>query len=200
VDIGRVRTVVLAGGRSQRMGFDKLTALFAGEPLARRVALGLQELEPLFVTTSAVAGVLVGVRGARVVVTEPTAGPGATLALAHAAIAPEVYLAVLPCDVPFIDAERVRAFVARVPGDADLAWPVVAGTPGHPVVWSPEARRRITMLAENEPPLRVRADPALRAVALDEHNDAYVTDVDTPAAWAAAAARAARERPDEPIS
>jgi CTP:molybdopterin cytidylyltransferase MocA len=172
------------------MGFDKLTALFAGEPLARRVARGLHELEPVFVTTPAVAAVLEGVRGVRVVVTEPTAGPGATLALAHAAIAPELYLAVLPCDVPFIDAQRVRAFVARVPGDADLAWPVVAGTPGHPVIWSPQARRRISALAPDEQPLRVRADPTLRAVALDEPDDAYVTDVDTPDGWARAEARA----------
>jgi len=81
-----VRTVVLAGGRSQRMGFDKLTALFAGEPLARRVARGLLELEPLFVATPQVAEAIAAL-GVRVLVTEPTAGPSATLALAHAAIA-----------------------------------------------------------------------------------------------------------------
>jgi CTP:molybdopterin cytidylyltransferase MocA len=190
--IERVRTVVLGGGRSQRMGFDKLTALFAGEPLARRVARGLLELEPLFVTTPAVAAVVADLRGATVVVTEATAGPSETLALAHAAIPADAYLAVVPCDAPFIDAQKVRDFVARVPGDADLAWPVVGTTPGHPVLWSPKARARISSLRAGEPPMTVRADAALHAVALEESDDAYVTDVDTPGAWAAASERAAR--------
>jgi CTP:molybdopterin cytidylyltransferase MocA len=192
LQIERVRTVVLAGGRSQRMGFDKLTALFAGEPLARRVARGLVELEPVFVTTPAVAAVVAGLPGVSVIVTEPTAGPSETLALAHAAIPADAYLAVLPCDAPFIDAQKLRDFVARVPSDADLAWPLVGTTPGHPVVWSPKARTRIAALRADEPPMMVRADPALRAVALPATDDAYVTDVDTPSAWAAASERAAR--------
>ncbi|MDP9104335.1 MAG: hypothetical protein M3N49_00135, partial [Candidatus Eremiobacteraeota bacterium] len=75
---------------------------------------------------------------------------------------------------------------------ADLAWPVVGKTPGHPVVWSPNARARIPALRAGEPPMTVRADPALRIVALDESDNAYVTDVDTPDAWATASERAAR--------
>ena len=169
------------------MGFDKLTALFAGEPLARRVARGLLELEPLFVATPQVAEAIAAL-GVRVLVTEPTAGPSATLALAHAAIAQDAHLAVLACDLPFLDAERVRAFVARVPDDADLAWPVVANVPGHPVVWSPNARTRIPALRDDEPPLRVRLDATLRTSALEEPDDAYVLDVDTPEGWARAEA------------
>jgi CTP:molybdopterin cytidylyltransferase MocA len=191
--IERVRTVVLAGGRSQRMGFDKLVAPFAGEPLARRVARALAELDPVFVATQAVADAVAGISGVHVVITAPTAGPAETLALAHAAVPHDASLAVLPCDLPFVDAERVRAFVARVPNDADLAWPVVGEMPGHPVIWSPLARARIATLRPDERPLRVRGDPALRVVALDERDDAYVTDVDTPAAWDAASARAARD-------
>lgn len=172
------------------MGFDKLTALFAGEPLARRVARALAELEPLFVTTAAVGATLADVSGVEIIVTELTAGPSKTLALAHAAIPPELYLAVLPCDVPFADAARVSAFIVRVPDDADLAWPVVAGTPGHPVIWSPAARARIPALRAEEQPSLLRRDPTFRSYALDERDDAYVTDVDTPQAWAAAEARA----------
>jgi len=194
VDIARVRTVVLAGGRSQRMGFDKLVAMFAGEPLARRVARGLHELEPLFIATAPVAEVIADVPGAQTIVTEPTAGPSATLALAHAAIRDDVHIAVLACDLPFLDAERVRRFVARVAEDADLAWPVVGGVPGHPVVWSPNARRRIPTLVAEAAPMLVRDDPSLRAVAMDESDDAYVADVDTSDAWGAAERRALRPR------
>jgi CTP:molybdopterin cytidylyltransferase MocA len=194
LDIARVRTVVLAGGRSQRMGFDKLTTPFDGVALARRVALGLRDLEPLFVATPSVAEVISDLRFVRVVVTAPTAGPSETLALAHAAIPHDAYLAVLPCDLPFVDAALVRAFIERAPEDVDLAWPVVGGTPGHPVLWSPKARARISALHVNETPSRVRRDPALQAAGLEELDEAYVTDVDTPAAWAAAQARAVRAR------
>jgi CTP:molybdopterin cytidylyltransferase MocA len=176
------------------MGFDKLTALFDGVPLARRVVLALRELRPLIVATPAVADVISDLRFVQLVVTQPTAGPSVTLALAHAAIPHDAALAAMPCDLPFLDAAHVGAFVSRVPDDADLAWPDVNGTPGHPVLWSPKARARIPALRDNEPPMRVRRDPALRAVALDERDDAYVTDADTPEAWAAAEARATRAR------
>ena len=177
------------------MGFDKLTALFAGEPLARRVARALLSLEPVFVTTARVAEAISDIPGVRVIVTEPTAGPGATLALAHAALAPDACLAVLACDLPFLDAERVRGFVERVPGDVDLAWPVVGEIPGHPVLWSPRARERIPALRDDEPPMRVRRDPALRTAALAELDDAHVLDVDTPESWARGEERAKRARP-----
>jgi molybdenum cofactor cytidylyltransferase len=194
VRIQRVRVVVIAAGSSRRMGFDKLTASFAGEPLARRVACALLDLRPLFVATQPVAEVISDLIGVGIVETAPTAGQSETLALADASVFAEAYLAVLACDLPFLDAERVSAFIARVPDDADLAWPVVGETPGHPVVWSPKARERISGLHAETPPMRVRDDPALRAVALDEHDDAYVTDVDTPDAWNAAEARAMRAR------
>jgi molybdenum cofactor cytidylyltransferase len=194
LEIARVRTVVLAGGRSQRMGFDKLVAPFAGEPLARRIARGLAELEPLFVATPQVADAISDVRGVRVIVTEPTAGPSVTLALAHAAIPADAYLAVLACDLPLIDAERVRRFVARVPDTADLTWPTVADVPGHPVVWSPKARSHIPALRADEPPVRVRRDPSLSTGGIDELDMAHVLDVDTPDAWARAEARARQAR------
>ncbi len=192
MDLSRVRLVVLAAGSSRRMGFDKLAAPFAGIPLARRVALGLAELRPLVVAAYRVADVIGDLRALQFVVTAPTAGPSATLALAHTAVPHDLALAVVMCDMPFLDAERVRAFVARVPDDADQAWPVVAGVPGHPVIWSPRARTRIPTLRDDEPPARIRRDPTLRAVALEEHDDAYVTDVDTPDAWHEAEARARR--------
>lgn len=189
MDIARVRVVVLAAGSSRRMGFDKLAAPFAGVPLARRVALALAELRPLVVAAYRVVDVIGDLRTQQLVVTAPTAGPSATLALAHAAVPHQFALAVVMCDMPLLDAERVRAFIARVPDDADQAWPVVNGVPGHPVIWSPRARTRIPTLRDDEPPARIRRDPALRVAALEEKDEAYVTDVDTPQGWAAAEAR-----------
>ena len=171
------------------MGFDKLTAPFAGEPLLRRVVRALEPLAPLVVTTARAAAVLEGLPFATVVVTEPTAGTAATLGLADGAVSPDLALAVVAGDLPFIDAARVEEFLGRVPAEADVAWPVVAGTPGHPVVWSPAARARIPTLAPGDAPARLRRDPALIVVPIDAGDDAYVTDVDTPEAWEAALAR-----------
>ena len=191
MELKAVRTVVLCAGRARRMGFDKLAEPFAGVPLARRLALALAELEPLIVATPAVAEVLRGIPSVRVAMTVPTAGPSATLHLAHGEVRPDHWLAVLAGDLPFMDAEHVRRFIEKVPPNADLAWPVVGGMPGHPVVWSPNARARIPMLGPDEPPSRVRDEPGdLRCVAIEETGRAYVEDVDTPEAWEAAQARA----------
>ena len=188
-----MQTVVLAAGSSVRMGRDKLIAPFAGVPLARRVVLALADLRPLVVATPAVAEAIGDLPGVRLIVTGPTAGPSVSLALAHAATAPGIPLAVTACDLPFLDAALVRRLVARVPPDADLAFPVVRGTPGHPVVWSAKARARIPGLRDDEPPARVRRDGALRVVELAAEDEGYVLDVDTPAAWRAAERRAGRE-------
>jgi molybdenum cofactor cytidylyltransferase len=192
VDPARVQTIVLAAGSSLRMGRDKLIAPFGGIPLARRVALGLAGLHPIVVAAPGVADSLAGLPQVRLILTQPTAGPSVTLALANAAVAPDLALAVVACDLPFLDEALVLAFLERVPADADLAYPVVAGTPGHPVVWSPTARARIPALRVDEAPARVRRDTALRVVEVPETDDGYVFDVDTPAAWADAQARAAR--------
>jgi molybdenum cofactor cytidylyltransferase len=190
VDPAAVRLVILAAGSSTRMGWNKLAAPLAGIPLIRRVAGGLAVLGPLVVAAPEAAAALDGLPDVTVLVTDPTAGPGATLALANAALPPGP-IAVVAADLPFLDETLVWAFIARVPAEADLAYPVVAGTPGHPVVWSAGARARIAGLggaAGNS----LRSDPTLRVVALEETDDAYVSDVDTPAAWAAAETRLIR--------
>jgi CTP:molybdopterin cytidylyltransferase MocA len=92
-----------------------------------------------------------------------------------------------------LNAEAVRAFVRLVPGDADIAYPAVSGRPGHPVVWSPTARLRLPSLGAGQSPAELRADTALRVVGIAADNDAYVLDVDTPAAWAEAERRFVRQ-------
>jgi CTP:molybdopterin cytidylyltransferase MocA len=176
------------------MGFDKLATPFAGIPLARRLVLALAELEPFVVTTPEVAALLRDIPGVHVIPTLPTTGPSGTLRLANAEVRPDLSLAVVPGDMPFLDAARVKAFLARVPRDVDLTWPQVGSTPGHPVVWSPSARARIPLLRADEPPNAVRREPGLRVAALDETDAAYVEDVDTPEAWKAAEERAMRAR------
>jgi molybdenum cofactor cytidylyltransferase/nicotine blue oxidoreductase len=195
MDPADLRLIVLAAGSSRRMGWNKLAAPLAGIPLAQRVADNLAGLTPLFVAAPEAAAVLAGRAGVVVLPTEPTESPGATLRLADAAIAGGPGLAVVLCDLPFLDASRVRAFIARVPPDADIAFPLVDGTPGHPVVWSARARQRLGHLPPGVSPATLRDDPELNVVALEETDDAYVADVDTPGEWAAAERRLSGDRP-----
>lgn len=100
--------VVLAGGRSSRMGRDKAALEVAGEPLLRRVVGRLREaLGEVVVVGPAELQALVP--GVRVVPDDlPGAGPlGALGAVLHAVPAERLFLA--GCDMPFVAPELVRA-------------------------------------------------------------------------------------------
>ncbi len=106
--IKEVTGVVLAGGKSRRMGSDKAALLIAGEPLLRRIVTRLgQALGEVVVIGPAEAQPLVP--ATRVIPdATPGAGPLAALATALGAInAP--YAFVVACDMPFVQSELVRA-------------------------------------------------------------------------------------------
>jgi molybdopterin-guanine dinucleotide biosynthesis protein A len=102
--------VVLAGGRSRRMGRDKAALLLGGEPLLRRVVRRLHRaLAEVLVVGPAELGALVP--GVRVVEdTRPGSGPLASTGDALRAVAtPWVF--VVACDMPFVAPSLVRAMV-----------------------------------------------------------------------------------------
>ena len=102
--------VVLAGGRSSRMGYDKAALMIGGEPLLRRVVrrvgmalsevlvVGLETLQPL-------------VPGTRVVPDEtPGRGPlGGIVTALDAVSSPSLF--VVACDMPFVNPVLLRELV-----------------------------------------------------------------------------------------
>ena len=112
--------MVLAGGRSARMGQDKVALLLGDEPLLRRAVRRLQRaLAEVIVAGPAELGALVP--GMRVVEdTQPGQGPLAGVGSALRAVAtPWVF--VVACDMPFVAPELVRAMVdlALAPPEVD---------------------------------------------------------------------------------
>jgi molybdopterin-guanine dinucleotide biosynthesis protein A len=105
-----VTGVVLAGGKSSRMGFEKAKLEFDGQTLPERAAAVLREC---------FAQVLV-IRQDDL----PGLGPigGLLTALRRS---PEIF--VVACDMPFLDAGLIRAMAAQLPG-----WDAVA-IPGEPL-------------------------------------------------------------------
>ena len=106
--------VLLAGGESRRMGTDKATILFQGEPLWQRQIRTLRELRPgkLFVAARRQPG-WKPVDTNLVLDETPSGGPlsGITATLARIETS---YLVTLAIDMPFITTEDLLLLVKKV--------------------------------------------------------------------------------------
>ena len=113
--------VILAGGRSRRMGENKATMMFGGEPLLTRVARRLSPAvdELLVIGPQSLASLALHARVAED--TLPAIGPLGGLYTALTATT-GAYVFLVACDMPFVSPGLVRAMLAfaRTHGDADV--------------------------------------------------------------------------------
>jgi molybdenum cofactor cytidylyltransferase len=194
----RVAAVVLAAGRSARMGANKLLAELAGEPIVRhavRAALASRARPVIVVTGNQAAGVEAALAGLPVrCVHNPDFADGmaTSLQVGLAAVPAEIDGA-LVClgDMPRVTAGHLDAIAAAfvpepAPGDGGaIVVPTCARKRGNPVLWG---RRFFAEIAA------LRGDVGARAL-LERYADQVVMvaiedpgiliDVDTPEALAA---------------
>jgi molybdopterin-guanine dinucleotide biosynthesis protein A len=109
--------VVLAGGRSTRMGVDKALAPLAGRPLIAHVAARLTpQVDSLFVNANGDAARFAGFGFAIVAdaASTPGGGPlaGVAAALGYAHAQGFAWLATAPCDAPFLPLDLVARLAA----------------------------------------------------------------------------------------
>lgn len=114
--------LILAGGRSSRMGRDKARLTVAGESLlARQMRLARQAgAEPVWISARAAADYATDAPGVEVVVGRVLdRGPieGLRQALAHV---PTSHLLLLAVDLPFLDADFLTELVGRIPRTAGV--------------------------------------------------------------------------------
>ncbi len=110
--------VVLCGGRSTRMGFDKATIRFDGETLLQRALARLDTVcDPVMVAPGGLALTLTG--RASVADAEPDSGPLGGL-VAGLRASPHRLLAVVAVDLPWVDPELLGLLAAAI-GDHDVA-------------------------------------------------------------------------------
>ncbi len=177
-----ITCVLLAAGLSRRFGSNKLTHPQPdGDTLLARALRACGDRPIVAVCLPETAAALVDTRARVIVNHDPDRGMAHSLALADAAIDPHETLAVLPADLACVEPADIDAIVAAL-GDADVAFPRRDdGTPGHPVLFSPLARRGIAGLPDGDTIRELRDRTDLRQAIVGRENAGPFVDVDTPA-------------------
>jgi molybdenum cofactor cytidylyltransferase len=191
---GPVGAVILAAGRSSRMGGEhKLLAEWQGKPLVAHVADAVADagLPPPVVVLGARGDdvrAALGDRPARYVVADDYAEGLSRSLRAGIAAVPADWSAALIClgDMPRIEPALIQALAAAA---ADVALPVWNGKRGNPIRWGRQHFARLMALEGDVGGKAVLAD-AVTLIEVPATSDAVLDDIDTPAALAALRARA----------
>jgi molybdopterin-guanine dinucleotide biosynthesis protein A len=195
--------LVLAGGRSSRMGRDK-AALTYGErrpQLERAMALIAPHVVRAFVSVrTEQAGEPVRARFARIIDTHENLGPIAGL-LAAQAQHPEVAWLVLACDLPLLD-EATLSHLTRARAPSRMATAYRSSHDGLPeplcAIYEPHSRAALgayVAAGRHCPREFLRVGDTLL---LDEPNPRALDNVNTPQEYGAAMSHTSREPSVEP--
>lgn len=191
---GPIGAILLAAGRSTRMGSNKLLADLAGKPVVART-LGMIEAAGL--STVIVLGNMaeeirqaLGPHKAYVEAHDHAKGLSRSLRAGIAAV-PSDWRAALIClgDMPEVPAS-VLAALARAFGEPhDIVVPTWRGKRGNPVLWGRAHFPRLATLAGDVGGKALLAEFADDIVEVEVDTDAILTDIDTPDALAASRRR-----------
>jgi molybdenum cofactor cytidylyltransferase len=186
-----VGAVVLAAGRSSRMGENKLLVPWRGSPIVARVVdevLASRVRQVVVVVGHQAAEVRAALAGRRVTFAENpdfAVGMSTSLRTGLAALADDIDGAVICLgDMPLVKREHIDALAARfdAEGDHTIYVPTFERKRGNPILW---ARRHFAEMAALAGDVGAKAllDQHADAVELVPVDDAGVTvDVDTPEA------------------
>ena len=186
-----VGAILLAAGRSRRMGEDKLCADLGGRPLVDHAlgairAAGLAGPIVAVAPGSALSARLSGHEVA-VEVADHALGMGHSLAAAIR-VAPAAWTAAVIClaDMPFVRPDTLAALADRASAGAVLR-PVFDGRPGNPLLWGRDHFPDLARLRGD----RGGRDLLVRRPAewLECGDEGVLIDVDTPEALDAARLR-----------
>ncbi len=191
---GRVGAIILAAGRSTRMGgAHKLLEDWAGKPIIAHVvdAIAAAGLPPPVVVlgarAAAVKAALAGRPARFVTAVDHEAGLSRSLAAGIGAL-PATWRAAILClgDMPRIEAELLAALAAAA---GAIVVPSFDGRRGNPVRWDRRFFAALMALEGDVGGKALLAEHAAAVVEIAAPSDAVHDDIDTPAALAALRAR-----------
>lgn len=195
----RVAAVVLAAGRSSRMGgANKLLAELDGKPMVRRVTETVIRagLDPVVVVlghdADAVGQVLEGLPLRFTVNPRYATGIGSSVGAGIEAIDGEVDGAMVVLgDMPWITAADLRTVVeAFAPEDGrGICVPVVSGRRGNPVLWGARHFARLRGLEGDVGGRHLLEEHARDVYGVSVGGDGVLRDIDTPEALESAHAQ-----------
>ncbi len=184
----KIAGLLLAAGRSSRMGRAKQLIDWRGVPLVRHIAAQAlaADLDGLTVVVGAqAADVRAALAGLPLTIVENpqfAAGQATSLAAGLAVLPADCAAAlVLLVDQPLITSALIDALLTDYRADpADALVPQVDGVPGNPVILSAALFAELRALQGDEGARAVLRRPGRRVRRLSCRDEAYVRDCDTP--------------------
>jgi molybdenum cofactor cytidylyltransferase len=163
------------------MGRQKLLESIDGRAMIRRAVAAAARWPTVVVASAAIAAELHDAAVRIVRNDEPDRGMSRSLQLADAAIAAGEPIAVMLGDLPDCDTAAIARVVDAYAPDVDGVVPRAGERFGHPVVFGPDARRKIAGLPEGDTLQRLRGDETLRRRIVDVPDARAFLDIDTDA-------------------
>jgi molybdenum cofactor cytidylyltransferase len=194
-----IAAVLLAAGRSTRMGANKLVETLHGIPLVRHVAMAAlaSSARPVIVVTGhegeRIRAALAGLDVALVHNPDFADGLSTSLKAGIAALGPDTDAAlILLGDMPLVDASVLDALSAAFTANPDAAAvvPVIKGEWGNPVLLSRRLFDAVSALKGDAGARKVLAERRSEVIEVAVDSDAVLLDLDTPEALAKARAAA----------
>ncbi len=184
----RITAIVLAAGKSSRMGENKMLADFNGQPILRATiaCLKASAVDEVIVITghqhTEVAATLLGVDVH--IAHNPNYAEGLSTSLRVGVTAAKGSDAVLVClgDMPLVQAATIDRLIAAFnPTEhRSIVVPTVAGQWGNPVLWGHEHFARLTSLSGDKGARHLIGDLKSEATEVNTTDEGILQDVDTP--------------------